>query len=163
MKHLARTGRPCLVIAGSGMCTGGRIVNYLKALLGDPRTDILFVGYQAAGTPGRAIQRYGPRGGYVLLEGKRVDIHARVHTISGYSAHADQKDLVNFIRRMRRKPSEIRLVHGETGARRGLAEALLPLGYVQKSGTSHLYLDSGGGVTKPYTPSPVSSERREHF
>ena len=48
------------MIAGSGMCTGGLIVHYLKALLGDQRTDILFVGYQAEGTPGRMIQEYGP-------------------------------------------------------------------------------------------------------
>ncbi|MBE0598005.1 MAG: MBL fold metallo-hydrolase, partial [Desulfuromonadales bacterium] len=113
VEHLRRSGRPCVVVAGAGMCTGGRIVNYLKALIGDRRTDIVFVGYQSGGTPGRAIQQYGPGGGYVVLDGKRHDIRAQVHTLSGYSAHADQKDLVNFVRRMRRMPTEIRLVHGE--------------------------------------------------
>jgi metallo-beta-lactamase family protein len=124
VRLLARSGRPCIVVAGSGMCTGGRIVNYLKALIGDPRTDIVFVGYQARGTPGRAVQQYGPGGGYVVLDGRRYDIAARVHTLGGYSAHADRTNLVNFIRRMRRGPTEIRLVHGDAEARAGLAAAL---------------------------------------
>jgi metallo-beta-lactamase family protein len=122
--HLKRTARPTLVIAASGMCAGGRIVNYLKALLDDARTDVLFVGYQAAGTPGRDIQTYGPRQGYVMLEGERVDIRAGVYTLSGYSAHADQKDLVNFIKRMRHKPREVRLVHGDEPAKQTLKRKL---------------------------------------
>ena len=52
---------------------------------------MLLVGHQAAGTPGRVIQQYGPRGGYVELDGERYDIRARIHTLGGYSAHADQK------------------------------------------------------------------------
>ncbi len=122
--YLRRTARPCIVIAGSGMCSGGRIVNYLKALLGDARTDVLFVGYQALGTPGRDIQRYGPEGGYVELDGQRYDIRAGVHTLPGYSAHADQKDLVNFVRRMRRRPRQIRLVHGDHQAKMSLKKSL---------------------------------------
>lgn len=122
--YLARSGRPAVVIAASGMCGGGRIVNYLKAMLGDPRHDVLFVGYQAAGTPGRDIQRYGPRGGYVTLDGQRIDIRAGIHTLGGYSAHADRDDLLNFIGRMRRKPRQVRLVHGDAGAKQALAEAI---------------------------------------
>lgn len=127
--YLRRKARPCIVLAASGMCSGGRIVDYLKALIGDPRTDILFVGYQAGGTPGRAIQQYGPRHGYVELDGQRYPIEAGVHTLSGYSAHADQANLVNFVRRMRRKPREIRLVHGDDQAKqvlRGKLEQALP-------------------------------------
>jgi metallo-beta-lactamase family protein len=93
-------------------------------MLGDPRHDVLFVGYQAAGTPGRAIQTYGPRGGYVELDGRRIDIRAGVHTLGGYSAHADQKDLLNFIGRMRIKPRQVRLVHGDEGAKATLARLL---------------------------------------
>jgi len=122
--HLARSRQPAVVIAASGMCAGGRIVNYLKAMLGDPRHDILFVGYQAAGTPGRDIQRYGPRGGYVMLDGERYDIRARVHTIGGYSAHADQRDLLEFVLGIPAPPREVRLVHGEADAKMGLAERL---------------------------------------
>jgi metallo-beta-lactamase family protein len=60
----------------------------------------------------------------VVLDGRRYDIAARVHTLGGYSAHADRTNLVNFIRRMRRGPAEIRLVHGDAEARAGLAAAL---------------------------------------
>jgi len=122
--YLAKNGRPTVVIAASGMCTGGRVVNYLKALIEDERHDILFVGYQAEGTPGRDILEYGPRGGYVALDGQRYTIRAGVEVISGYSAHADQNDLLNFVKRMRVKPHEIRLVHGDAVAKRVLQEKL---------------------------------------
>lgn len=122
--YLAKTGRPTVVLAASGMCAGGRIVNYLKAMIGDARNDILFVGYQARGTPGRDIQRYGPEGGYVMFGDERHDIRARVHTISGYSAHADQKELVEFVRDMSDRPSSIRLVHGDPEASATLAGLL---------------------------------------
>jgi metallo-beta-lactamase family protein len=126
--YLSRSGRPSVVIAASGMCAGGRIVNYLKAMLGEPRNDVLFVGYQAEGTPGRAIQDYGPKGGWVELDGTRYAIRARIHRIDGYSAHADQKNLVDFIRRMRHPPRQVRLVHGEDAAKRALKEKLDALG-----------------------------------
>ena len=122
--HLARSARPAIVIAGSGMCNAGRIVNYLKAMLGDERHDVLFVGYQAEGTPGRDIQRYGPNNGYVLLDGERYTIRAGVETIGGYSAHADQQGLVDFVKGMKQKPNDIRLVHGEEGAKRALRDKL---------------------------------------
>ena len=92
--------------------------------LGDPRHDILFVGYQAAGTPGRDIQRYGPRGGYVQLDGRRYDIRAQVHRIGGYSAHADQQDLIDFVSGIPTPPPELRLVHGDARAKAALAERL---------------------------------------
>lgn len=124
VEYLAKTGRPALVIAASGMCAGGRIMNYLKAMLGDERHQVLFVGYQGAGTPGRDIQQYGPQGGWVNIDGERFDIKAGVTSISGYSAHADQKDLLNFVKRMRRWPQTIRLVHGEQTARAALKAEL---------------------------------------
>lgn len=71
------------------MCSGGRIVDYLKALLDDYRTDILFVGYQAEGTPGYYIQRYGPENGWIETDGRKYTIVTEVTTLSGYSAHAD--------------------------------------------------------------------------
>lgn len=121
VEYLKKTARPTIVIAASGMCAGGRILNYLKALLGDKRTDILFVGYQAKGTPGHDIQKYGPKGGYTVIEGERYRVNARVHTISGYSAHADQKNLIDFVKRMRKKPKEIRIVHGDGDAKNALS------------------------------------------
>ncbi len=122
--YLANSKRPAVVIAASGMCSGGRVVNYLKALLGDPRHDVLFVGYQAAGTPGRVIQQYGPKGGYVELDGQRFTIRAGVHTLGGYSAHADQASLMRFVKGIRHQPREIRLVHGDDSAKRSLQQLL---------------------------------------
>lgn len=107
-------------------------MNYLKAMLGDPRHQVLFVGYQGAGTPGREIQRYGPEGGWVVLDGERIDIRAGVTTISGYSAYAGQHGLLNFIKRMRRWPREVRLVHGDDHARHALKGAIAAM--AQKAG-----------------------------
>ncbi|OJT01436.1 MBL fold hydrolase [Marinobacter nauticus] len=127
VEYLAKSHRPCVVIAGSGMCAGGRVVNYLKAMLGDARNDVLFVGYQAAGTPGRDILNYGPRGGWVELDGERYDIRAQVHTVGGYSAHAGQEDLLRFVEGIPQSPSEIRIVHGDEGAKRALQAKLRKL------------------------------------
>ncbi|WP_313211820.1 MBL fold metallo-hydrolase [Stutzerimonas nitrititolerans] len=124
VNHLAQTARPAIVIAGGGMCSGGRIVNYLKAMLGDKRHNVLFVGYQAKGTPGYAIQTFGPKGGYVDLDGERFDIRAGITSIGGYSAHADQNGLVDFVTGMQQWPTEIRAVHGEQRAKEALAETL---------------------------------------
>ena len=125
VNRLAQTRQPAVVITGNGMCSAGRIVNYLRAMLEEPRHNIIFTGYQAAGTPGRAIQQYGPQGGYVDVEGERFNIRAGVTTLGGYSAHADQKGLTNFITRMRHWPTEVRLVHGDIDAKRALARNLL--------------------------------------
>lgn len=120
VNHLTQTARPAIVIAGGGMCSGGRIVNYLKAMLGDKRHNVLFVGYQAKGTPGHAIQTYGPKGGYVDLDGERFAIRAGISSIGGYSAHADQNGLVDFVTGMQQWPTEIWVVHGERRAKRAL-------------------------------------------
>ncbi len=127
VEYLGSHPQPCIVIAASGMCTGGRIVNYLKALIGDKRNDILFVGYQAQGTPGRAIQTYGPDHGYVDLDDHRYPINAGIHRLSGYSAHADQKNLMRFVGGMRRLPRQVRIVHGDPEAKTCLQEKLLEI------------------------------------
>ena len=124
VEHIQRTRYPAIVLAASGMCAGGRIVNYLKALIGEPTTDIVFVGYQAAGTPGRAIQQHSAGGGWVELDGERHTIRAQVHTLGGYSAHADQADLLRFVTGMRRLPRELRIVHGDPEAKATLQAAL---------------------------------------
>jgi metallo-beta-lactamase family protein len=130
VSYLQRQTRPAIVIAASGMCAGGRIVNYLKALLGDVRNDVLFVGYQASGTPGRDILRFHNKpNGYVMFDGEPYPIKAKVKQISGYSAHAGQRDLLNFIKRMRVKPGKIHLVHGDDDAKqtlKGLIELAHP-------------------------------------
>ena len=117
---------PAIVIAGSGMCTGGRVVNYLKRFIGDPKADILFVGYQASGTPGHSISRGSE---WVRLDGRKYEIAADVHRINGYSAHGDQADLIRFVEQMDERPEQIRLVHGEYRPKKVLAEELTKRGY----------------------------------
>ena len=129
VKYLAENKRPAIVIAASGMCNGGRVMNYLKAMLSDNQYAVLFVGYLAKGTLGRVIQKYGPakhgkKTGYVNMVGQKLAIQANVHTIGGYSAHADQKDLLNFVKRMWLKPKEIRLIHGSEQAKKTLKHEL---------------------------------------
>ncbi len=125
-KRLLEMEGSAIVIAGSGMCTGGRIVDHLKAGIEDPRNDIFFVGYQAKGTPGRDIVRYSKRpGGYVYLDGDKFNIKAKVHTLSGYSAHADRKGLLEWVASMPEKPGRIKLVHGEPWAQKALYKAML--------------------------------------
>ena len=94
------------------MCTGGRIVEHLKHGLQDSANDIFFVGYQAKGTPGRR-----------MIE-KQIPVKAGIHTLTGYSAHADQNTLINWVKSMPQPPKEIRLVHGEDHARHALAKKL---------------------------------------
>ena len=121
LNRLKKKHDPCIVIAASGMCAGGRIVNYLKALIEDERTDLLFVGYQARGTPGRKLVE-GAKS--VLLDDQRYPVRARVHQLSGYSAHADQKDLVRFATKMAKPPSEVLIVHGDAEAKAELQKLL---------------------------------------
>lgn len=126
IKHIQRHELPAVVIAGSGMCSGGRVVNYLKRFIDKPETDIVFVGYQAYGTPGHYIQN---KGEWVQLDGKRFEIRAGVHQLSGYSAHADQADLIGFVEGFEQRPKKIRLVHGEDEPKATLATELEKLGY----------------------------------
>lgn len=121
INYLSNRRKPAIIIAASGMCQGGRIVNYLERFLPDKTTDVIFVGYQGRGTLGRSIQTYAPKGGYVFINNQKITINAKVHTISGYSAHADQKGLIKFVTGMRKKPKHIKLVHGDEHAKQALA------------------------------------------
>lgn len=121
---------PMIVIAGSGMCSGGRILNHLKDGLEDPANDVLFVGYQAQGTTGRKIQNYGEKkNGYVYISGEKVYINAGIYTLGGYSAHADQKGLLDWVKSIPQKPETIKLVHGEPSAKTIFSEKLTEAGY----------------------------------
>lgn len=122
--RLQQSGEPAIIVAGGGMCQGGRIVNYLKALLPDARTDVLLAGFEARGTPGRLLQSGCSS---LWLEGSEVMVQAQIHSLSGYSAHADQQELLAFVRGMASQPRAIRLVHGEPEAQRALAAQLRQL------------------------------------
>jgi len=113
-----------LIIAGSGMCTGGRIVGHLIDRLPRPETCVLFVGFQAPGTPGREIQRAARSGGgHVQLDGQRVPVRARVESLEGLSAHADRDELLGWIRALP-SPHRIAINHGEPEAQRALAQLI---------------------------------------
>ena len=121
LNYLRKRDVPAIIIAGSGMCTGGRVVNYLKAFVGEEDADVVFVGYQGSGTPGRSIQ--GGRD-FVRFDDKDYPIRASVHSLSGYSAHADQQNLLDFACGMQTPPGEVVLVHGEDEPKRALASKL---------------------------------------
>lgn len=149
VNYLRSTRRPAIVIAGNGMCSGGRIVNYLKAMLGDSRHEVLFVGYQAKGTPGRVIQASEGAQGFVQidLDGELHEIRAKAITLEGYSAHADQEALLNFAAGELAVTKEIILVHGEPGPKKVLAKTGVALcrkaknGCCQNSGMNRCSLD----------------------
>lgn len=126
VNYLKSTGRPAIVIAGNGMCSGGRIVNYLKAMLGDPRHEVMFVGYQAKGTPGAVIQACEGAEGFVQidLDGQMYEVRAKVLTLAGYSGHADQNGLANFVEGIPYAPKKVVLVHGEQRAKEALKRVL---------------------------------------
>lgn len=113
---------PAIIIAGSGMCTGGRIRGHLARWLPEPRTDVLLVGYQGARTLGRHLET-GARS--VELDGARVDVRARVTRLSGYSAHADRDGLASWFEHVPRTKGATAIVtHGEDEARSSYAELL---------------------------------------
>ena len=104
----------------------GRIVNYLKAMLGDPRHEVMFVGYQAKGTPGAVIQASEGAEGFVQidLDGRMYEVRAKVITLAGYSGHADQGGLVKFVEGIPYALKKIVLVHGERRAKEALKQRL---------------------------------------
>lgn len=109
---------PAVIIAASGMVTGGRVLHHLRARLPDPRTTVLLVGYQAVGTRGRQLQE-GARS--VRIFGEEVPVRARVETIHGLSAHADADGLLRWLGTATRPPRQVFVVHGEPGASEALA------------------------------------------
>jgi metallo-beta-lactamase family protein len=109
-----------IIIAGSGMCTGGRIKHHLKHNAWRKDCHIVIVGYQARGTPGRMLVD-GSR--HIRLWGETIRVKARVHTVGGLSAHADQSGLVNWYGNFNGHPP-LALVHGEPDSIIALSERL---------------------------------------
>lgn len=102
-----------VIVAASGMCDGGRIRHHLKHHLPDPRTTVLFIGYQVAGTLGR---RLVDGAATVRMFGEEIPVRAQVVMLEGFSAHADQSALLDWVRHLPRPPGELFLVHGEPDA-----------------------------------------------
>jgi metallo-beta-lactamase family protein len=112
---------PLIIISASGMATGGRVLHHLKLRLPDPKTTVLFVGFQAEGTRGRTLQ-----GGKTEIKmlGEMVPIRAKVKTIDGFSAHADQREILRWLGSFKKAPTKTFVIHGEPPASEALASLL---------------------------------------
>jgi metallo-beta-lactamase family protein len=110
-----------VIIAGAGMCTGGRIKHHLVRNLPRRESTVLFVGYQAAGTLGREILEGAKR---VRVLGEQVPVRARVARIGGFSAHADRDELLRWASALRRAPKRVFVVHGEPEVAEGFGRTL---------------------------------------
>ena len=118
---------PKVIISASGMCEAGRIRHHLKHNLWNPKSSIIFVGYQAEGTLGRLLVD-GIKD--VTLFGEEVHVNAEIYNLEGFSGHADRDGLLSWLAGFREKPSEIFLVHGESEAKHDFAETIKKeLGY----------------------------------
>jgi metallo-beta-lactamase family protein len=110
-KRAVNLDGPAIIVAGSGMCQGGRIRHHLKRHLPDKRTDVLLVGYQSYRTLGRALQDGRDE---VFIQGEKIPVRARITTISGLSAHADRDGLATWFEKLPRKnATRVFVTHGE--------------------------------------------------
>jgi metallo-beta-lactamase family protein len=112
---------PCLIMAGSGMCNGGRILHHLKQNLWREGTSVLIVGYQGEGSLGR---RLVDRAEEVSIFGEKIAVKASIHTLNGFSAHAGQTELLKWVGQMAKCRPRVFLTHGEARGREPLAEKI---------------------------------------
>ena len=112
---------PCLVLAGAGMCNAGRILHHLRQNLWKPETRVLIVGYQSEGTLGRQLLEGAKQ---VSIFGEKIAVRARVHTLGGFSAHAGQRDLLEWFACLAPSRPRVFLTHGEKRGRDVLARLL---------------------------------------
>jgi metallo-beta-lactamase family protein len=111
----------CLVMAGAGMCNGGRILHHLKANLWKPSTHVLIVGYQAYGSLGRLLVDGAKE---VKIFGEKIAVKATIHTLGGFSAHAGQTDLMRWFDVIAPSRPRVVLTHGEDDQRAALAKII---------------------------------------
>lgn len=112
---------PCIIISASGMAEGGRVLHHLQHGLGNERNTVLFVGYQGEGTLGRRLQEGAET---VNVFGEPVRVRAEIASLDGFSAHADQRELIEWVARLEPAPRTIFLVHGDLGPAETLAGLL---------------------------------------
>lgn len=120
-KALSASRMPKVIISASGMATGGRVLHHIKALAGDTRNSILFAGFQAQGTHGRALVG-GTR--EIKIHGDWVEIRAEVADLSMFSAHADQNELMRWISGFAKPPKRTFIIHGEPAASAALRDRI---------------------------------------
>ncbi len=118
-KRINELRTPAIIIAASGMATGGRVVHHLANRLPDKRNTVLLVGYQADGTRGRALANGDKK---LKIHGQFVPVRAEIASISGLSAHGDRQDLLRWLSGFRRAPRRVFLIHGEDDGLNGLSD-----------------------------------------
>lgn len=141
-KELNNRPGPMMIIAGSGMASGGRIVHHLKQRLGDPSTFVLFTGYQGEGTLGRNMIEGASE---VRIMGQYVQVRAEVRQMTSLSAHADQGEIIRWLRGFRTPPKKVYLVHGEPGPQEVLADLIRSEFGIEVEIAEHLQTVSIGG------------------
>jgi metallo-beta-lactamase family protein len=129
-KGIRTAKRPLMVVASSGMLTGGRIMHHLKDFLPDPACTLLFIGYQGQGTLGRHLQTGGKT---ARIDGAEIEVRCRVRSISGFSAHADEDELVTWLAGFARSegdaaPRRVFVVHADPDAAEAFASRVRGLG-----------------------------------
>jgi metallo-beta-lactamase family protein len=125
-KALNSRREPAVIVAASGMANGGRVVHHLKRLLPDDKNAVIFVGYQAGGTRGRALVDGARR---IAIHGEPVPVRAEVMALHGLSAHADCDEILRWCETLPGRPERIFLNHGEDPSRKALAAALTAKGF----------------------------------
>ena len=117
---------PCIIIAGNGMCSAGRIKHHIRNNIGNPKNTLLFIGYQANGTLG-----YWIKGGErkIRLLGDEAQVNAKIESIEGFSAHADYKGLISWLDNYNPKPDKVFIVHGEEEQAQAFEKRIKALGY----------------------------------
>jgi len=121
--------RPYMVVASNGMITGGRIVQHVKAFIGDPAMTLLFVGYQGEGTLGAQLQQGTKQ---VRIDGQTLDVACTVKSISGFSAHADEPELLAWLKNFSVAPKLTFIVHGDPAAQAAFEPKVKALGFATK-------------------------------
>lgn len=139
-KAITASREPAIVIAGSGMLSGGRILHHMAARLGDPDTTLMIVGYQPSGGLGRDLVEGADE---VRIMGRPVRVRARVVTVGGLSAHADRTELLDWVRPAG-PGAAVRLVHGEPDALESLRDAVAREGMTATLQPSEIALPGGG-------------------
>jgi metallo-beta-lactamase family protein len=127
-RAISTAPRPMMIVSASGMLTGGRVVHHLRELIDDPTALLLFVGYQGEGTLGAHLQAGAT---HVILDGAQRTVLCQVRSISGFSAHADDSELIDWLRHLAtapRKPRRVFLVHGDPDGEAALVPGVRALG-----------------------------------
>ncbi len=125
-KDISKSDEPSIVIAGSGMCTSGRIRHHIRHGIENPRNTVLFVGYQAPGSLGRVLLDGAKE---IRMMGRIFSVNAEIQRIGSFSAHADQKGLTRWLQAFQPKPRKVFLIHGEVESIENFSKHLEKLGF----------------------------------